>query len=367
MERRCRGRGRAVPRDRRARGIRHRRQPVLRHQGVHRDGRAAVRRRRGHRPRCSGPRPLARDRRPARARFGRRGRHGDHPPATAGHHSPDAARAHLRTRVRRLRPHLRDPRQGARARRPGTPSRCRCCTNPASGGLTARPDWLGVLVARVRGERLEHVFREQIYEPCGMTSTSFDLTPEMAARAATVHRRQRYGEIVPAPRPRRPVDARHGRTGALVDRARRARPAARLAGRRHRTRRPGAAARDDRVGRGASTGRRVTPLEPAIPALTRRLYSFPELPTSWAHRFLRVDVDVPGRRHAGSLSWVGLGNVNYWIDRASGLAGMWAAQLIPLRMDMRVRFRRVRKVGIRVTTGLIARSIPAPRATGRVH
>lgn len=39
--------------------------------------------------------------------------------------------------------------------------------------------------------------------------------------------------------------------------------------------------------------------------------------------------DVPGRRRAGSVSWAGLGNVHYWIDPASGIAGVWATQLLP--------------------------------------
>ena len=192
-------------------------------------------------------------------------------------------------------------------------------------------DWLGALVARVRGERLEHVFRERIYEPCGMTSTSFDLTPEMAGRAATVHRRQRSGGDRAGPGARAVgVDVRHGRTRALVDGARCARPAARLAGRRLRARRPGAAPRDDRVGRGASPGggghrtRSGDPRTHTPPALVPRAADLVGALVPARRR------GCPRRRREGSLSWVGLGNVHYWIDRASGLAGVWAAQLLPL-------------------------------------
>ena len=28
-------------------------------------------------------------------------------------------------------------------------------------------------------------------------------------------------------------------------------------------------------------------------------------------------------------TWAGLGNVHYWIDPASGIAGVWAMQLLP--------------------------------------
>jgi methyl acetate hydrolase len=192
-------------------------------------------------------------------------------------------------------------------------------------------DWLGVLIARVRGRRLDQVFADRICGPCGMTSTSFDLSPEMSSRAATVHRRLRSGEIVPGAQPEPSVSALdmggHGLWSTVPD------VLALLQVWLGDGSAPGGAVLRPETIEWAvrsAPGVVVTPLEPAIPSLTRRLHSFPELPTSWAHSFLRVDSDVPGRRRAGSLSWVGLGNVHYWIDRASGLAGAWAAQLLPL-------------------------------------
>jgi methyl acetate hydrolase len=192
-------------------------------------------------------------------------------------------------------------------------------------------DWLGVLVASVRGERLDHVFRDRIYGPCGITSTSFDLSDEMAGRAATVHRRLRTGDIVPGAPPtpaRAELDmGGQGLWSTVPDVLALLRvwlgdgsaPGGRVL-----------RAETVEWAANAGTGVVVTPLEPAIPALARRLDLFPELGVSWVPSFLRVDADVPGRRRAGTLSWVGLGNVNYWIDRASGLAGVWAAQLLPL-------------------------------------
>lgn len=191
-------------------------------------------------------------------------------------------------------------------------------------------DWLGLLVARVRGARLEHVFRERIYEPCGMTSTSFDLTPDMAARAVPLLRRRADGDIAATPTPAIGVPeldmGGQGLWSSVPDVLALLRvwlgdgsaPGGRVL---HPETIEWAA-------RGAP-GIEVMPLESAIPALTRSVDLFPATPTSWAYSFLRVDDDVPGRRRAGSLSWAGLGNVDYWIDRASGLAGVWAAQLLP--------------------------------------
>jgi methyl acetate hydrolase len=80
---------------------------------------------------------------------------------------------------------------------------------------------------------------------------------------------------------------------------------------------------------GGEPGVVVTPLPSAIPALTREADFFPGQRKSWAYSFLRNDDDIPGGRRAGSLTWAGLANVFYWIDRASGVAAVWASQLLP--------------------------------------
>ncbi|WP_216644952.1 serine hydrolase domain-containing protein [Microbacterium sp. SYP-A9085] len=191
-------------------------------------------------------------------------------------------------------------------------------------------DWMGLLIAAVRGKRLEDVFAERIYAPCGMTSTSFDVTPSMRARLATVHRRMRDGSI--APTSITPPDS----------------PELDMGGQGLFTTVPDLLALlRVWLGDGSAPGGRVlkpetvhwavqgapevtvTPLPSAIPALTREADFFPGERTSWAYSFLRNEDDVPGRRRAGSLTWAGLANVFYWIDRASGLAAVWATQLLP--------------------------------------
>ena len=39
--------------------------------------------------------------------------------------------------------------------------------------------------------------------------------------------------------------------------------------------------------------------------------------------------DQPGRRAAGSLAWAGLYNTYFWIDSASGVAGVILTQVLP--------------------------------------
>ena len=56
---------------------------------------------------------------------------------------------------------------------------------------------------------------------------------------------------------------------------------------------------------------------------------FPGMPKSWGLSFMLNDEPAPTGRSAGSLAWAGLGNLYFWIDRAAGLGGFWATQLLP--------------------------------------
>jgi methyl acetate hydrolase len=191
-------------------------------------------------------------------------------------------------------------------------------------------DWMGLIVAAVRGKRLDDVFRERIFIPCGMTSTSFDVTPRMRERLATMHRRGRDGRVgaVRAPVPDSPEldKGGPGLYSTVPDYLAFLRvwlgdgsaPGGRVL-------RPETIAWAVR----GVPGLEITPFPAAIPALTREAEFLPGARKSWAYSFLVNDDDVPGGRRAGSLSWAGLANIFYWIDRASGIAAVWGAQLLP--------------------------------------
>ncbi|QAY61621.1 class A beta-lactamase-related serine hydrolase [Microbacterium protaetiae] len=191
-------------------------------------------------------------------------------------------------------------------------------------------DWMGLVIAAVRGKRLDDVFAERIYAPCGMTSTSFDISPDMRARLSRVYRHQRDGSIVPtkvSPPDTPELDmGGQGLFSTVSDLLALLRvwlgdgsaPG-------------GQVLRPDTLAwavQGAP-GVEPTPLPSAIPALTREADFFPGQRKSWAYSFLRNEDDVADGRRAGSLTWAGLPNVFYWIDRASGVAAVWASQLLP--------------------------------------
>ena len=122
-------------------------------------------------------------------------------------------------------------------------------------------------------------------------------------------------------------------------------PASRGARSRSAVPMPHAIQRDPGTAQGDRTAAR------AAPRGARAAASCSRSPPTWVHRPRRAAEGASGRRSSGlRVATSGL--------RAAAAAEGW---------DMRVRFRRLREIGIRVTTGLIARSIPAPSATGTVH
>jgi CubicO group peptidase (beta-lactamase class C family) len=39
--------------------------------------------------------------------------------------------------------------------------------------------------------------------------------------------------------------------------------------------------------------------------------------------------DIPGRRRAGTMTWAGLPNVYWWVDRVAGTSGVFGTQILP--------------------------------------
>jgi methyl acetate hydrolase len=58
---------------------------------------------------------------------------------------------------------------------------------------------------------------------------------------------------------------------------------------------------------------------------------FPGLRKSWSYTFQVNDEPAPTGRPAGQLSWAGLANTFYWIDRQNGIGGMWGSQILPFQ------------------------------------
>ena len=73
----------------------------------------------------------------------------------------------------------------------------------------------------------------------------------------------------------------------------------------------------------------VTPMTRVLPAMSLDSDMGFGSKASWSYGFLRHEGPGDHGRQAGSLSWAGLFNSYFWLDGASGLAGVWATQRLP--------------------------------------
>jgi len=209
-------------------------------------------------------------------------------------------------------------------------------------------DWAGRIVEAVRGQLLGDTFRDHLLGPLGMDDTRYALTRSMYGRLATMHRRYPSGEVVAergwldhAPEDDVPPEPEvtHGGGGLFttaLDYARFLRMI--LAGRDS----PGGRVlRPETVDLMASDG--IGPLrsggwQAADRLLTNAGEFLPGTPKGWGLTFQIAREDVPGGRCAGSLAWAGLGNLYFWIDRATRLAiGAWASGADPSRVRQDAR------------------------------
>jgi methyl acetate hydrolase len=193
-------------------------------------------------------------------------------------------------------------------------------------------DWAGQVVEGITGKRLGEIMQERIFEPLGMTSSAFTLTPSMRERLAGMHKREADGSATPMSDFELPQDPEvhmggHGLYSTVQDYCRFIRiwlndgmgPNGRVL-----KKETVLAAEKNGLGE-----RKIKGLPGVIPALSNYAEFFPGMPKSWALTFMINDEDAPTGRPAGSLGWAGLPNLFYWIDRKNGIGGFWATQIFP--------------------------------------
>jgi methyl acetate hydrolase len=192
-------------------------------------------------------------------------------------------------------------------------------------------DWLGQMVEKIDGRRIDRFCREEIFDPLGMNDTRFEVEPQMAPRLAGVSIRGEDGKFGPfdlAP-PSNPEV--YGMGHALYSTApdymrflRMVLNKGQLDGRRVLS----AAGLESMLGNqiGATP---IPRLQTVAPPLTADFELFPGKRKSHSMAFMRVDEDIPGMRHAGSQGWAGVLNSHYWFDPKAGIAGVLMTQSLP--------------------------------------
>lgn len=192
-------------------------------------------------------------------------------------------------------------------------------------------DWAGKMIEAASGLRLGAYLKQNLFEPLGMHSTAFRITPEMRARKATVHNRADDGTLVPGTFevPQDPEFEPGG--GGLYSCAGDYLRFMRMilnggSGNGNRVLQPQTV---DLMSRNAMGECRVSLLKSYNPALSRDAEFFPGLPKTWGLSFMINEVRAPTGRSAGSLAWAGLSNCYFWIDREKQVAGVFLTQVLP--------------------------------------
>jgi methyl acetate hydrolase len=192
-------------------------------------------------------------------------------------------------------------------------------------------DWCGQVVEAIRGERLDVVLKDWVFHSLGMSDTAFALTPAMRARRVVMHQRGRDGGIAPIafelPESPEVWMGGGGLFGTVPDYMRFLRMWLNDGvGENGRVLKPETVDMAVRDNLGGVPIRRMMSVSRSP---TNDAEFFPGLRKTWGLTFMVNEEDAPTGRPAGSIGWAGLGNLYYWIDRRTGLAGFWASQYFP--------------------------------------
>jgi CubicO group peptidase (beta-lactamase class C family) len=192
-------------------------------------------------------------------------------------------------------------------------------------------DWLGRVVEKISGRPLEDYLRQHILDPLGMADTFYYVPQEKQARLVTVNRRQADGSMAKEATQPPVSDFVRSGGGGLASTAgdyirftRMLLSGGALDGVRILS-----AASVDTMAQNHIGAIGVPALETAMPDRSDDFSFVADGRDKWALGFLITADAVPGKRSAGSLSWGGINNTYFWIDRSRGITGVILMQLLP--------------------------------------
>jgi CubicO group peptidase (beta-lactamase class C family) len=192
-------------------------------------------------------------------------------------------------------------------------------------------DWVGRLVERISRMTLDDYFREHIFRPLGMGDTYFNIPDDKQSRVASAHRRQPDGTLIAQPsRPLQAVTQFNGggglrsTAGDYIRFLQMLLNAGTLNGARILKPDTVEAMATNQIGQLG-----VRALTTAMPAMSEDFTFVNDGRDKWGLGFLITSDRVAGKRAAGSLSWGGLNNTYFWVDRTNGIAGVIMMQFLP--------------------------------------
>jgi methyl acetate hydrolase len=196
-------------------------------------------------------------------------------------------------------------------------------------------DWLGKLVEKVSGQTLEAYFRERIFAPLGMHDTFFEVPADKRARLVPNSQRQPDGTLVQQPvPPAQPVTFYSGggglhSTGHDYLRFIRALMARGQLG-SARILSPESV---DAMGRNQIGDLNLRVLPSQMPGLVKPDVMMPGGVDKFGLGFAMNTGALAKGRGAGTLSWAGIFNTFFWIDRESQTCAVLLTQVLPFLDD----------------------------------
>ena len=189
----------------------------------------------------------------------------------------------------------------------------------------------GKVIEAVSGRKLGAYLQENLFDPLGMDSTGFRITPSMRKRMARLHERGVDGALMAGDFevPQEPEFEMGG--GGLYSTTADYLAFVRMilntgTGNGNRVLK---AETVDLMSRNHMGELRVVPLRTVNPLRSNDAEFFPGVPKSWGLGFMLNHDKAPTGRSPGSLAWAGLSNCYFWIDPAAGIGGVYMTQILP--------------------------------------
>ena len=192
-------------------------------------------------------------------------------------------------------------------------------------------DWLGKLVERVSGQSLDVYFQQKIFAPLGMSDTFFSVPPEKQSRMVPTFQRSADGHLAENPRqPARPVEFLSGGGGLFSTASDYLKFVRALLA--------GGALGEHRILSSQSVtimgtnqiGRLpLRPMPSLIPQLATDGALLPGALDEFGLGFALNSTAVGTGRGANTLSWAGIFNTFFWIDREKQVAAVLMTQMLP--------------------------------------
>lgn len=192
-------------------------------------------------------------------------------------------------------------------------------------------DWLGRLVERVSGQPLDAYFRQKVFDPLGMSDTFFVVPPAKRARMVKIVQRNADGTLAEQPAmPEAPVTFFSGGGGlysTAADYLKFIR--ALMAGGQLDGRRILSADSVAMMGRNHIGELQIREMSSVIPQLAVNGGAMPGSLDKFGLGFALNTKPVEGRRAANTMSWAGIYNTFFWIDRDKQIAAVLMTQMLP--------------------------------------